>query len=50
MKVLKTGLALAVDPFQCKRDLKLIRSSVNASKYGHGFKLGLCKWGLSCIK
>ena len=39
--MLKTGLDLAVDPFQCKRDLKWIRSSVNASKYGHGSKLDL---------
>ena len=35
----ENGLDLAVDPFQCKRDLEWICSSVNASKYGHGSKL-----------
>ncbi len=49
VKVLDTGLDLAVDPFQVKRDLKWIRSSVNASKYGHGSNLFLCKQGLSLL-
>ncbi len=39
VKVLKTGLDLGVDPFQCKRDVKWIRSSVDARKYRHCFKL-----------
>ncbi len=41
VKVLKMGLDLAVDLLQCKRDLKWIRFSVKASKYGHGAKLDL---------
>ncbi len=41
VKIVKMGLDLAVDLFQCKRDLKWIRFNVKASKYGNGSKLDL---------